>query len=87
MKLVRTVGSKIVIRADLQYRVLSQTLNISEEKPTFIGTVEIIGPDVKHIKVGDRVHYGNDRQPIKIDSSKADIVIINEDDVFVVLED
>jgi len=87
MKLTRTVGSKIVIRADLQHRVLSQALNITEEKPTFIGTVIVTGPEVKHIKVGDRVHYGNDRQPIKIDTNKADVVIINEDDVFVVIED
>lgn len=86
MKIVRTIGSNVVIRADLETRKLSNVIQALEKKLTFIGTVICIGPDVKEIKVGERVHYGNDRKPLKIDTANEDVVIVKEQDIFVVVE-
>lgn len=48
------------------------------------GIIFAVGPDVKELKVGDRVDFGP-RKPQKIDSDKEDAVIIREDDIYVVL--
>lgn len=85
MQLVRTIKDKIVIRADLEVRKLSSIIAVTEKKLTFVGTVLLVGPEVKEIKVGDRVHYGNDRKPIKVDTEHEDIIVIREQDVFVVV--
>ena len=49
MKIVRTIGSNVVIRADLDTRKLSNVIQAMEKKLTFIGTVICVGPDVKKL--------------------------------------
>jgi len=85
MKLIATIGSNLVIRSDNEHKRLSNTIVAVDKKSTFVGTVLLVGPDVKQIKVGDRVHYGNDRIPIKVDQDVANIIVIQEKDVFVVV--
>ncbi len=64
-----------------------QTIFVYERKPQFVGegTIIAIGPNVKQLNVGDRVHTGN-RQPQFNENfqttKNANIIFLREDDIF-----
>lgn len=51
----------------------------AKEQPAVV-SITAVGPDVKHLKVGDRIVY-KDYTPTTITIDKTDYLIINEEDV------
>lgn len=51
----------------------------AKEQPAVV-VIQAIGPDVKHLKVGDRIVY-KDYAPTNLSIDGTDYLIINEEDV------
>lgn len=52
----------------------------SAKKQPAVVTITAVGPDVKHLKVGDRIVY-KDYTPTTVTVDETDYLIINEEDV------
>ena len=80
--MIEPIGSRIVVVAEKPASTTAGGLELSTgaQKKSDIAEVVAIGPDVLHIKKGDRIVYKDTlTNPIKID--EVEYLIINEEDV------
>lgn len=86
---VRPIGDLVAIKLDPKpsdtYKIQQLFVYERQTKPVGEGTIIAIGPDVKQLKIGDRVHTGN-RPPFINEDMKttknANIIFLREDDIF-----
>lgn len=81
--ILRALHDNIVIQMDEVTKSSSILVGISDISTT--GQIVSVGPNVKELKEGQRVHFG-DRKPVSINGKVSNFVVISENDIFAVLE-
>lgn len=87
--IIKPIGDLVAIKLDPKQSKAHeiQQFFVYERKPQHVGegTIIAIGPNVKQLKVGDRVHTGN--RPPQFNenmqtTNNANVIFLKEDDIF-----
>lgn len=87
--IIKPIGDLVAIKLDPKQSSVHtiQQFFVYERKPQHVGegTIIAVGPKVKQLKVGDRVHTGN--RPPQFNenmqtTNNANVIFLREDDIF-----
>lgn len=82
--MIKPLGRRIIVKRDPTKTETESGFIIVKEaqKPELSGTALAIGPDVKDVKVGDRVIFGRiDGTPLPEKYAEENCIILNEEQI------